>query len=321
MKLDALAKQYFPGIIASLIAIAAYYQASGIGHLLGDTIAPEAIAAGSAPKGAAAPRSAASPDSDHATSAREILSRNPFDSVTGPLDGVTPPPADEGPSGPPNDEDPYNAPACDSGRLVMIMSSEDPDWSFATFDSGKGDTVMRRRGGEINGKTVENIVWDRVWLTSGGSRCQLLMGGKAPPPSVKPSEPVASTSPKPRGRDALPPEIASRIQKVGENEFNVDRSAVDMIIEQQATLMRTARITPEKRDGQVIGFKLRRIKGGSLLDTLGMKDGDVMKSINGFDMSDPQKALEAYARLRSAERLTVAVERGGAPMNIDINIK
>ena len=70
---------------------------------------------------------------------------------------------------------------------------------------------------------------------------------------------------------------------------------------------------------EMLAFK--QGKGGSLLDTLGMKDGDVMKSINGFDMSDPQKALEAYARLRSADRLTVAMERGGAPVNIDINIR
>jgi general secretion pathway protein C len=38
-------------------------------------------------------------------------------------------------------------------------------------------------------------------------------------------------------------------------------------------------------------------------------------------MSDPQKALEAYARLRSAERLTVTLNRRGKPMNIDFNIK
>ena len=327
MKLDALAKQYFPAIIACLIAMVAYFQASGIGHLLGDTIAPEGPVPGGAAAAAAAKgaRGRAPADADHTTSASEILARNPFDSVTGPLDGSNaPPPSDETPAGPPEDVDPYDAPACDSGRVVMIMSSEDPDWSFAAFDSGKGATVMRRRGAEINGKTVEHIGWDRVWLTSGSSRCQLQMGSKtAAAPSPTPSEPSAAapTTSKARGRGALPQEIAQRIQRVGETEFNVDRSAVDMIIEQQATLMRSARITPEKRDGQVIGFKLARVQGGSLLDTLGLKNGDVLKSINGFEMSDPQKALEAYARLRAADRLSVAVERGGKPMNLDINIR
>ncbi len=38
-------------------------------------------------------------------------------------------------------------------------------------------------------------------------------------------------------------------------------------------------------------------------------------------MSDPQKALEAYTKLRTADHLTVAVNRHGTPVNIDFNIK
>jgi general secretion pathway protein C len=124
-----------------------------------------------------------------------------------------------------------------------------------------------------------------------------------------------------RRGSALPPEIASKIQKVSENEFNVERSAVDLILEQQATLMRSARILPVTRDGKTVGVKLQRISKNSLLDNLGLKTGDVLSAINGFEMSDPQKALEAYARLRTADRLTVAVERGGKPTTIDINIR
>ena len=52
-----------------------------------------------------------------------------------------------------------------------------------------------------------------------------------------------------------------------------------------------------------------------------MENGDRLESINGFEMSDPQKALEAYARLRTADHLTVSVNRSGTPMNIDFNIQ
>jgi general secretion pathway protein C len=38
-------------------------------------------------------------------------------------------------------------------------------------------------------------------------------------------------------------------------------------------------------------------------------------------MGDPQKALEAYSKLRTADHLTVSVNRRGKPMNIDFNIK
>jgi general secretion pathway protein C len=38
-------------------------------------------------------------------------------------------------------------------------------------------------------------------------------------------------------------------------------------------------------------------------------------------MSDPQKALEAYGRLRTANNLKVKVNRGGSPTTIDFNIQ
>ena len=46
-----------------------------------------------------------------------------------------------------------------------------------------------------------------------------------------------------------------------------------------------------------------------------------MQTINGYDMTSPEKALEAYARLRTSEKLTVQVNRKGTNMNLDYNIK
>ena len=71
----------------------------------------------------------------------------------------------------------------------------------------------------------------------------------------------------------------------------------------------------------MVGIRLFGIRPDSLLGTLGLENGDRLSSINGFEMSDPQKALEAYSKLRTADHLTVAVNRRGKPMNIDFNIK
>lgn len=38
-------------------------------------------------------------------------------------------------------------------------------------------------------------------------------------------------------------------------------------------------------------------------------------------MASPEKALEAYARLRTADHLTVQLNRKGKPTNLDFNIK
>ncbi|AKT36720.1 type II secretion system protein GspC [Chondromyces crocatus] len=320
MGFDAILKRYFPAIVCVLIAIAAYFQASGMGQMVASNISEGAVPT---PPPATPRASTTVPgNQDHATSAAAILSRNPFDSVTGPLDGK---PLDLSVSHEEevhNPEDPYDDPPCDNTKVVLISQSDDPEWSFAAFAGSDGKTQMRRQGDEFNGKTVYYVGWDRVWLTAGtgGARCQASMRDKivaAPKPAATAAP---DTSKRGRGRK-VPADIASKIHKVSETEFNIERSVVDQILENQAELMRSARIVPEKEGDKVVGIRLFGVRPDSLLGTLGLENGDRLQSINGFEMSDPQKALEAYARLRSADRLSVSVQRKGNPLNIDFNIK
>lgn len=321
MGFDAILKRYFPAIICVLIAFAAYFQASGMGQLVASSV--EDGPARTAKPVAKAPTHA-SPNQDHATNAAPILSRNPFDSVTGPLDGK---PLDIATSPEPavhNQEDPYSDPPCDGAKVVLISQSEDPEWSFAAFEES-GKKTLRRVGDEVNGKTVYYVGWDRVWMTSGsgGARCQASIRDSKVVASAKPAAkpaPTESTTSSRRSRK-VPADIAAKIHKVSETEFNVERSVVDQILENQAELMRSARIVPEKEGDKTVGIRLFGVRPDSLLGTLGLENGDRLQSINGFEMADPQKALEAYARLRSADRLSVSVQRKGKPMTIDFNIK
>lgn len=330
MGIDAILKRYFPGVLCALLALAAYFQASGMGQLVASSVAVDASSLPSTP-----PQRPALPGSmvnqDHATSAGPIISRNPFDSLTGPLDAK---PAEPLPKQQALDsKDPYEDPQCDSTHVLLITQADDPTWSFAAMTGTDGKAMLRRQGDEISGQTVYYVGWDRVWLTSSGaSRCQAVVGGKAGGPktssvastSISSASPVSSAAPasssKSKGKK-VPPEIAAKIHRVSENEFNVERSVVDQILENQADLMRSARIVPEKEGDKVVGIRMFGIRPDSLLGTLGLENGDRLSSINGFEMSDPQKALEAYARLRTADHLTVSVNRKGKPMNIDFNIK
>jgi general secretion pathway protein C len=199
-----------------------------------------------------------------------------------------------------------------------------------------GKTQMRRKGDDFGGHSVFFVgdmreedkrkedrrdLWDRVWMQSGGMRCQLRVGGPPPTKGAPAASASASAGESKHGRHKVPDEIAKKIHKISDHEFDVERSVVDSILENQAELMRSARVVPEKEGDKVVGIRLFGIRQDSLLGTLGLENGDRLSSINGFEMSDPQKALEAYARLRTADHLTVSVNRHGAPMNIDFNIK
>jgi general secretion pathway protein C len=135
----------------------------------------------------------------------------------------------------------------------------------------------------------------------------------APPPPAPP--PAAG------GASAISADIKNGIQKLSDTEFKIDRGVVDKILENQAELMRQARIVPEQENGKVVGIRLFGVRPDTLLGTLGMENGDRLEKINGFDMTSPESALEAYARLRTADHLTVSLNRHGQATNVDYNIK
>src|SRR5260370_12683001 len=98
MAFDTVLKRYFAGVILALIAVAAYFQASGITQLVGSALSPDekSLAGATAPSIPRAAATASAAPEDHATSARWILEKNPFDSVTPrPLD-APPSPGDTG---------------------------------------------------------------------------------------------------------------------------------------------------------------------------------------------------------------------------------
>ena len=320
MGVDAQLKRYFPLVLCGLIAMAAYFQASGIGQLVaatvGDVPATEAAAA--------MPALGSFASDDRETSGKPILARHPFDSVTGPLDGrAAPMPMPQAEqkvaSGEPSKDDP----SCEFGRVLLISASDDPEWSFAAIEAGGGGSKMRRNGDDVSGYTVQAMAWDRVWFTQAGKRCQMKLGdvSKGPAkPAAGAATPGEERPARGRGRQ-LSPEMASKISKVSDTEFNVERSLVDEILENQAELMRSARIVPEIEGDEVVGIRMFGIRSGSLLSHLGMQNGDRLESINGFQMTDPQKALEAYGRLRSADSLKVQINRKGSPMTLEFNIQ
>lgn len=60
-----------------------------------------------------------------------------------------------------------------------------------------------------------------------------------------------------------------------------------------------------------MGVTLSGIRAGSLLSKLGLRNGDTLRTLNGFDLSSPDAALSAYTKLRSAHLLSLSLLRQG----------
>ncbi len=339
MSLDPLLKKSFPLVAGGLVAAIAFFQAQAMNELFGGWLAGQApaVVPGPPKPDVDALRARLRGADSEAVSADPILERNVFDALTGnllakPLDLSG---AEGGPAQGPDLSDPLQAGVCSDLTVAIVTQSSDPTWSVAGV-RGPGEELahLRRVGDRVGEKELVYIGYNRarsspaVWFLESNSLCQALVfapGGGEEKPSAKAAEssaPKASTE-RSSGRDGLPEDIKRGIHKISDTEFNVDRSVVDKVLspENQALLMKQVRIAPETKNGQVVGVRLLGVRSNSLLGELGLKSGDVLENINGFEMGSPEKALEAYARLRTADKLSLKVKRRGAGVGIDLNIK
>lgn len=115
--------------------------------------------------------------------------------------------------------------------------------------------------------------------------------------------------------------IKKHVRQLSPTEFEIDRSVADQLLDHPEALVREARAVPEQQDGRFVGVRLYGIRPDGLLGLLGLQDGDRPKRINGFDLGSPEQILEAYARLRGRDHLTLTVERRGGDTDIDLTIR
>ena len=326
--MDAWLKRNFWVVVVVLGAISTYFFAAGATQIVAGKYLPLDHAA-VAPHGTNQPVSAASVAApQRVLSAREILEANPFDSVTGPIHETQPVALMPEPVEEIDNSGERLFPQCSGPTKlsITIVDPQNPKMSFAVFSTGEGAAAkpMVREGGTVASRSVAVIVREKVYFHEGTSYCYIGMFMPPPPPApvvtAVPMQPGV-VEPIPGGPPKIDPTIEKGIQKIDDTNFNVDRIVVDKIIENQAELMKTARIVPEQQGGKVVGIRLLNIRPDTLLGKLGLQNGDLLKTINGFDMTSPEHALEAYAKLRTAPEISIGVNRGDKPLNIVFNIK
>ena len=198
------------------------------------------------------------------------------------------------------------------GTGVAIPESE----SFAilsTFSKGGakegGDRVaLLRVDDELDAGTIlaavrRNLV---AFKTTSGVRCLGENVGKEPQSLSEEKKEMAS------GPGDL------NVQQTGPNSYRLSRDDLTRATANLNSLASEARIVPDKKEG---GFKIFSIKPDSIWQKIGIQNGDVVKSINGIELSSPDKALEAYGRLRNANRLSLDVVRRGKRETMEYSVE
>jgi type II secretion system protein C len=77
---------------------------------------------------------------------------------------------------------------------------------------------------------------------------------------------------------------------------------------------------PVSKNGQNIGFRLKALRGESLLKKLKFQDSDVFTQVNGIGLNKPFQALDALRSLTTASEVTVTVLRNGVEETMNFSL-
>jgi general secretion pathway protein C len=320
-------RRFSAAIILSTLALCAFFLAQGTTRVLAaELLADDTTGTKPLGKQIATTRAVFLRERDPGI----ILRRNIFDSARGDLTAEPLPEVSLGPDGEPIAEwDPSQpAPTC-TGKLRLVgsvVSPTDPEWSFAAIaGTSDGKTMLYREGSDVDGSRVLAVYSSSVVVSGTSGACQLLMfeeeEGSATPAPAPIRKTAATRAADARSAGLSNEELDEGIEKITDTKFNIQRGLVDKVLANQGSLMKTARVIPHEEDGRVVGVKVYGIRRNSLLGRLGVRNGDMLRTINGFSMTSPDTALEAYSRLRSADKLTLAVKRQNKEMTIEYNIE
>lgn len=168
-------------------------------------------------------------------------------------------------------------------------------------------TQFENQAGEIQG---------RMYFTH-NNRTEYLDTEKTKPGSM-----LGATAPTAQAsNDPLQQEIERGITCTTPTQCEIKRSLVDKLSNNPLSLYSSVALPPNLKDGQANGVIVRFLKPNNLFAKLGMQHLDVLKSINGADISSPDKGLEAYTNLKKASNLTLVIERKGQTITLDYKIR
>jgi hypothetical protein len=121
--------------------------------------------------------------------------------------------------------------------------------------------------------------------------------------------------------EAAREEVLRSIREISPAEHAIARHGLDVLAENEAVLMRSARIVPEEVNGKVAGIRLFGVRPDGVLGRLGLENGDRIDRVMGKSIASPEQALEVYAALRAAKVIEIEVVRRGIPKKLTVRVE
>lgn len=197
-------------------------------------------------------------------------------------------------------------------KLVGTVVSSIDKYSLAILiDNSTNTTGVYSIGDQLQDAVITSIERKRMYYKRGKKIEYLDIEdeGKDKVSRIQPA-PVVSASLSSEG-----------VSKIAEGKYIVSQSELEKTLTNLNDVAMQARIVPNFEGGKANGFKIFNIKANSIYEKIGLKNGDVIQKINGFEINSPDKAFEVYQKLKDAKAITIDIIRDGKSMTFDYTIR
>jgi general secretion pathway protein C len=201
--------------------------------------------------------------------------------------------------------------------LAGVVASDDKTTSAAVIEnSGKQDTYSP--GETITGTraVLDSVFRDRVILKHAGKLETLMLDG------FDYNETTKITKPKTENRSSLTQKKRKKInnkltspnvvdQRTNKMLTNSARSFKEDINSDPSKITDYLKISPKRKDGKIIGYRLMPGKNSEFFQNSGLKSGDVAIQMNGYDLTAPSEAAQALSALKQDKEVSLLIDRNG----------
>lgn len=193
-------------------------------------------------------------------------------------------------------------------RGLVALSSQ--EGALAIIAQGGGEENAYKVGDKVPGGAVlHEIHADRVILERGGRFETLTL----PKDKTVMAEPPAQTRlPSAGGRAGLgagPSVDVRQLQAIRDTIQNNPQEAMQLVNAQ-----------PVMDGGQLKGYRLNPGRDRKLFNSVGLRPGDIVTSVNGIPLNDMSQMGALFEQLNSANRLDITLERGGRQRQLSLSL-
>jgi general secretion pathway protein C len=195
---------------------------------------------------------------------------------------------------------PEDAPPIQSNLMLagLWTDENDPKQGYAMIGESSATVKTYAVGDTVRpGITLHGVYVDRAILDTGGKLESLVLPRTATPETAFTASAQSTGTP---GGD-----LADNLRRIAETNPSVFAEIV--------------RPQPVFANGAQRGYRVYPGRNRQQFAKLGLEPGDLILTINGTPLDDPQRGMEIFSTMGTSDQVNVTVERGGQMQELTLN--